>query len=226
MGLPAWKRFLDISLIAASCPIWLPLMLFIFVTIKLVSPGASLFRQPRIGYKGREFICLKFRTMHYGTSSSTHQVYLHQLIGSNQPMTKLDKQGDPRIFVFGRILRATGLDELPQLLNVLRGDMSIVGPRPCMSYEVEAYQPWQMERFNAVPGLTGLWQVSGKNRTTFEQMMHFDIEYTKKKNLLLDLQIICLTPSALLLQILDIYFAKKQPPAKVIRLQEVRLKKT
>ena len=115
-------------------------------------------------------------------------------------MMKMDLHGDSRIILFGRWLRSSGLDELPQLINVLRGEMSLVGPRPCLPYESEKYLPWQKERFNAVPGLTGLWQVSGKNRTTFAQMMRLDIEYARNKNLWLDLKIILKTIPALMVQ--------------------------
>ncbi len=100
---------------------------------------------------------------------------------SDAPMVKLDARGDSRIIPFGLLLRSAGLDELPQLINVLRGEMSMVGPRPCLPYECDKYLPWQCERFNTLPGLTGLWQVSGKNRTTFNEMMQLDIEYARKK---------------------------------------------
>jgi lipopolysaccharide/colanic/teichoic acid biosynthesis glycosyltransferase len=103
-----------------------------------------------------------------------------------------------------------GLDELPQLINVLRGDMSIVGPRPCIPYEYELYEPWQKQRFNAPPGLTGLWQVSGKNRTTFDEMVRLDMEYARRMSVWLDIKIIVLTPVTILQQVADTWFAKKQ----------------
>jgi lipopolysaccharide/colanic/teichoic acid biosynthesis glycosyltransferase len=117
-------------------------------------------------------------------------------------MVKIDTR-DSRLIPGGRILRATGLDELPQIINVLRGEMSIVGPRPCIPYEYEKYQPWQRERFDTLPGITGLWQVSGKNRTTFEEMMHLDIRYARTKTLWMDLRIIVMTPVAIATQIYD-----------------------
>jgi lipopolysaccharide/colanic/teichoic acid biosynthesis glycosyltransferase len=131
------------------------------------------------------------------------------LITSDVPMTKMDARGDSRIIPFGKLLRSSGLDELPQLINVLKGEMSLVGPRPCLPYDAEKYLPWQQERFNAVPGLTGLWQVSGKNRTTFTRMMQLDIEYARKKSLWLDLKIICKTVPALLVQMWDMRHRKK-----------------
>lgn len=203
IGLPRWKRVLDMAAIFLALPVLLPLTLIIGITIRLVSKGPILFKQERIGYRGKRFMCLKFRTMVCGAETSTHQGHLQQLMNSDVPMTKMDATGDSRIIPFGRLLRSSGLDELPQLVNVLKGEMSLVGPRPCLAYEAAKYLPWQMERFNATPGLTGLWQVSGKNRTTFTRMIQLDIEYARTKSLLLDLKIIVKTVPALLIQIWD-----------------------
>jgi lipopolysaccharide/colanic/teichoic acid biosynthesis glycosyltransferase len=202
-GLPRWKRALDLTAIMMALPVLLPLSLLIGLVIRMVSAGPILFKQERMGYRGGRFMCLKFRTMRCGAETSTHQGHLQQLMQSDAPMTKMDAKGDSRIIPLGRLLRSSGLDELPQLLNVLRGEMSLVGPRPCIAYEAAQYQQWQMERFNAAPGLTGLWQVSGKNRTTFTRMMQLDIEYTRTKSLGLDLKIMFKTPLALLLQMWD-----------------------
>jgi lipopolysaccharide/colanic/teichoic acid biosynthesis glycosyltransferase len=125
-------------------------------------------------------------------------------------MKKLDASNDPRLIPFGAALRASGLDELPQLINVLRGEMSIVGPRPCIPYEYENYEPWQRKRFDAVPGLTGLWQVSGKNSTTFNQMIHLDIEYSERSSLALDLKIILKTLPAILEQCSEMRSRRQQ----------------
>ena len=125
------------------------------------------------------------------------------LINNENTLTKLDDGKDPRIIPFGNLLRATGIDELPQLIDVLLGDMSLVGPRPCLSYEVQAFSPWQMRRFDAVPGLTGLWQVNGKNRTTFKEMMRLDIGYAKKRAFLLDMIIFLKTIPAIVRQVAD-----------------------
>jgi lipopolysaccharide/colanic/teichoic acid biosynthesis glycosyltransferase len=209
LGLPAWKRALDVCVIFLALPVLLPLAVLVAVVIRSMSGGPVLFRQERIGYGERRFMCFKFRTMFCGADTGTHQGHLRHLMKSGAPMTKMDLQGDSRIIPFGRLLRASGLDELPQLLNVLAGEMSIVGPRPCLAYEAEEYLPWQRERFTAVPGLTGLWQVSGKNRTTFLQMMQLDIQYAKTKSLWLDLKIMLLTPQALLVQLWDVRGKRK-----------------
>ncbi len=208
-GLPRWKRILDVVLIVASLPVLIPLSLGVALLIKLVSRGPILFQQERVGWRGDFFMCLKFRTMKCGAETVSHKGHLRDLMKSDTPMQKMDAKGDKRIIPFGKILRASGLDELPQLINVLRGEMSIVGPRPCLPYEAELYQQWQLERFNGAPGLTGLWQVSGKNRTTFTQMIQLDIQYTKTKSLWLDLKIIFKTIPALLIQVLETKFRKK-----------------
>ena len=193
LAAPRWKRVLDVVCILAFLPVILPAAGLVALLVKCVSSGPLFFRQERVGYRGRRFVCLKFRTMHAGTSTSAHEDYSRQLIASEAPMAKLDDADDHRIIPLGPVLRAMGLDELPQLLNVLRGEMSLVGPRPCVPAEYEAYQPRQKERFNALPGLTGLWQVSGKNSTTFSRMIELDLEYIRHRSLLLDLRIMALT---------------------------------
>ena len=202
-GLPAWKRVLDLALIVAVAPGLLILGMGVALMVICGSRGPVFFRQRRVGYKGREFNCYKFRTMKVDAETASHRDHFGQLMESEVPMTKLDARNDPRLIPLGALLRATGLDELPQLLNVVRGEMSLVGPRPCIPYEYERYQPWQRRRFDAVPGLTGLWQVSGKNRTTFNKMIQLDIEYSQRLSLWLDLQIILKTLPALWQQCLD-----------------------
>jgi lipopolysaccharide/colanic/teichoic acid biosynthesis glycosyltransferase len=218
-GLPGWKRALDIGTILLALPLLLPLMILIAVVIRMVSAGPVLFKQERVGFLGRRFMCFKFRTMFMGADTSTHRGHLDQLITSGAPMVKMDAHGDSRIIPFGVLLRSSGMDELPQLINVLRGEMSLVGPRPCLHYESEKFLSWQRERFNAVPGLTGLWQVSGKNRTTFVEMMQLDIAYARSKSLWLDLKIIFKTIPALLIQIQDTRKKKRvsnPPPPKSV----------
>ena len=131
-------------------------------------------------------------------------------------MVKMDARGDSRLIPGGRLIRASGLDELPQIINVLRGEMSLVGPRPCVPYEYEKYTAWQRNRFRAVPGLTGLWQVSGKNRTTFDEMIRLDIHYAQNKSLSLDLRIMLNTLPALLVQLLDTR-GNSKPVAQPVR---------
>lgn len=207
---PFWKRALDLTVIVLSAPITILVGVVIATIIKLGSKGPVIFRQERVGHKGQRFTCFKFRTMHTGAETNSHQGHTAQLIKSETPMTKLDAKNDPRVIPFGSIMRATGLDELPQLINVLRGEMSIVGPRPCVGYEFDMYETWQKRRFDAVPGLTGLWQVSGKNRTTFNQMINLDIEYSEQSSLGLDVKIILKTVPALVQQCCDQRAKKKQ----------------
>jgi lipopolysaccharide/colanic/teichoic acid biosynthesis glycosyltransferase len=207
---PTWKRVLDVTLILLASPLLVPLMALIALVIRLVSPGPVLFRQERIGFRGQRFTCFKFRTMVVDADPALHQGHLQELLRSDKPMVKIDVKGDPRVIRFGRLLRASGLDELPQIFNVLRGEMSLVGPRPCTPYEFEQYLPWQKERFNAMPGLTGLWQVSGKNRTTFNEMIRLDIQYARTASLGLDLKIILKTVPALIMQMRDQRAGRKQ----------------
>jgi lipopolysaccharide/colanic/teichoic acid biosynthesis glycosyltransferase len=200
---PFWKRVLDITCIVLTMPLWLPVMIFLTFWVKLASPGPIFFRQERVGYRGKRFMILKFRTMKVNVETQSHERYLDQLIHANRPMTKLDASGDPRIIPGGRILRAMGLDELPQLFNVFRGEMSLVGPRPCTPHEFGRYQVWQQDRVNAPPGLTGYWQVNGKNKTTFVEMINMDIFYTRNMSLWLDLAILVKTFPAVLVQVME-----------------------
>ena len=224
-SLPRWKRAIDITGCIIAMPILALCTLAMTIITKIVSPGPVFFRQERIGYKGRRFKIYKFRSMTLGADTSGHQSYYKELIGTNAPMVKLDARGDARLLPGAWLLRASGLDELPQLINVLRGEMSLVGPRPCIPGEFEQYLPWQHHRFNAMPGLTGLWQVSGKNRTTFEEMIQLDIKYSQRLSLFLDLKIIALTIPSLLLQISDTRLGRKSslkqpvPPGPIAQLR-------
>jgi exopolysaccharide production protein ExoY len=208
-NIPRWKRILDIIFILLILPVVLPLAALIAVLIRMVSDGPVLFRQERVGHLGRRFMCLKFRTMFVNAETTSHQGHLEQLIKSAQPMVKLDARGDSRIIPFGLLLRSSGLDELPQFINVLLGEMSVVGPRPCLPYECDHYLPWQKERFDTLPGLTGFWQVNGKNHTTFNEMIQMDINYARNKTLWLDLTIIIKTIPAILEQL---WFTRKKKP--------------
>jgi exopolysaccharide production protein ExoY len=206
-ALPTWKRVLDFALIAITLPVWLPLMVFIALWVALTSPGPIFYRQPRVGFQGRRFMIVKFRTMKVNAETRSHETYLEQLMVSDAPMIKLDAKGDPRLIPGGKLLRAIGLDELPQLFNVVRGEMSVVGPRPCTVREFELYAPEDRERVNAVPGLTGFWQVNGKNRTTFRQMIDMDVFYSENITLRMDLKIIVRTFPAIAVQFFDTWRA-------------------
>ncbi len=209
-ALPAWKRALDVAAIAALSPGLALVSGGIALLIKAGSPGPVLFKQRRVGLRGEHFTLYKFRTMKPNVETDSHRQHTQELIDSDVPMVKLDAANDPRLIPMGAILRSTGLDELPQLINVLRGEMSIVGPRPCIPYELDRYKPWHHRRLEAVPGLTGLWQVSGKNRTTFDEMVRFDIRYAQKRSLFLDLKIILKTLPAIWTQVLETRAMRRQ----------------
>lgn len=202
------KRGFDFLGATACLLVFSPLFLAISVIIKVVSPGPVFYKQQRIGYAGQPFTFLKFRTMSPGADTHNHQDYLAQLIkgasdenGSEAPMSKLDH--DPQIIPLGNLLRKSCLDELPQLINVLRGEMSLVGPRPPIPYEVKEYLSWHRGRFDALPGMTGLWQVSGKNKLSFREMVRLDICYTRERSLWVDVKILFRTPLAILEQLRD-----------------------
>ena len=189
---PRWKRALDIAGASLGLVILMPLFAVIALYIKLVSPGPILFRQERVGLARRPFTFYKFRTMHHRNDVLGHTHHLKDLINSEKPMTKLDDT-DSRIIPGGRILRKLSVDEFPQIINILKGDMSMVGPRPCIPYEADEYLQWHAGRFSVLPGLTGLWQVSGKNKLSFQEMIRLDIAYENKMSLWFDLWIVLRT---------------------------------
>src|SRR3954451_1192999 len=201
--IPFWKRALDLTLVLVTCPIWLPLVVMIASWIAVASPGPIFYRQERIGFCRRRFRIYKFRTMKVAADTCAHDSHVDALMASNRPLTKLDAIGDPRLIPGGAFLRAAGLDELPQLANVIWGEMSIVGPRPCTVHEYGRSSPWQRARADGVPGLTGYWQVNGKNKTTFSEMIAMDLFYVTNASLALDLFIICKTIPAVWQQLLE-----------------------
>jgi lipopolysaccharide/colanic/teichoic acid biosynthesis glycosyltransferase len=199
--MPFWKRSFDILFASMGLLFLSPLFLLISILIKIVSPGPVFFKQERVGYGGKKFILYKFRTMKHNTDTSIHQNYLSGLInaedcfkGTNACTVMKKIENDSRIIPFGNFLRCTSIDELPQLINILAGEMSIIGPRPPITYEVDQYQNWFRDRFDIVPGLTGLWQVSGKNNLTYHEMIRLDIQYIRTQSFRLDLKILLLTP--------------------------------
>ncbi len=157
-----------------------PLFVGIAAFIKATSPGPAFFRQQRVGFQGKLFTIWKFRTMHVDADTRKHQHYVTDLVGSDKALQKLDMKS--QMVPLGKWLRRLGLDELPQLINILCGSMSLVGPRPDV-VPLDAYSPWQRRRFDVLPGITGLWQVRGKNGTTFRQMVRLDIAYAQRRSL-------------------------------------------
>jgi lipopolysaccharide/colanic/teichoic acid biosynthesis glycosyltransferase len=203
----AIKRGLDIAGSAALLLLLSPLFLLITVLMKLTSPGPILFRQARVGRMGKPFTMLKFRSMRVNAEQKLHQEFVTNFIksgagtnaGASDAKAPFKLANDPRVTPLGRILRKTSLDELPQLWNVLRGDMSLVGPRPPLGYEVEQYRPWHWRRvLDAKPGVTGLWQVYGRSRTTFDDMVRLDIRYIRTCSVWNDLKILVATPRAVI----------------------------
>ncbi|MFQ6105313.1 MAG: sugar transferase [Candidatus Glassbacteria bacterium] len=201
------KRFVDIAGASIGIILTLPLMLIIAIAIKLTSKGPVIFRQKRMGHLGRKFTFLKFRTMRIDGDDSIHKEYVRKLIRGEKDGINMGKEGEPlyklskdyRVTRLGHILRITSLDELPQFFNVLAGSMSLVGPRPPITYEVESYKNWHWRRMiEAKPGITGIWQVSGRSRTTYDDMVRLDLNYARNQSILLDLKIIAKTFSAVL----------------------------
>jgi lipopolysaccharide/colanic/teichoic acid biosynthesis glycosyltransferase len=201
------KRLIDVLGSLALLVLLSPIFLVIAAVIKLTSRGPVLFRQQRIGEHGTPFTFLKFRSMYVNNDASKHKEYVRQLIagqaakqpanGTGEGVFKLTN--DPRITAVGNLLRRTSLDELPQFLNVLRGDMSLVGPRPPVPYEVEAYAVWHRRRLlEAKPGITGLWQVQGRSRVGFDDMVRLDLRYARSCSPWLDLKILVQTPKAVI----------------------------
>ena len=196
---PGWKSALDITCILLSLPVWLPVMTLVALWVAVTSPGPIFYRQPRVGFKGRRFMLVKFRTMKVNAETQVHEAYLEHLIVSDRPMIKLDATGDPRLIRGGKLLRATGLDELPQVFNVLRGEMSLVGPRPFFPGDLADYERHHFERLHVLPGITGLWQISGRSDVVdFEEVVRLDREYIENWSVFTDISILFRTlPAAL-----------------------------
>lgn len=191
------KRLVDIVGAAALLLVTAPLALGIALMVKLDSRGPVLLHQERCGYRGRKFFCLKFRSMHHGADEAPHRRYVSALVtGSSERANGAGVYklvGDDRVTRVGRLLRRTSLDELPQLWNILVGDMSLVGPRPPLPYEVELYDRSQLERLECRPGLTGLWQVSGRNQLSYREMCRIDVSYIRDWSIGLDARILLRT---------------------------------
>jgi lipopolysaccharide/colanic/teichoic acid biosynthesis glycosyltransferase len=200
-------RALDIVVALLLLIVLAPILLVVALVIRIDSPGWPVFRQRRVGRDLKPFTVNKFRTMRHGAKPDVHKEFVVQLIsgdgstapvGADAPFFKLAT--DERITRIGGFLRRTSLDELPQLWNVLRGDMSLVGPRPPIPYEVDAYPPHWYARFDVKPGLTGLWQINGRSRVTLEEMIRMDVDYAQRRTLWLNLKILLLTVPAVVSQ--------------------------
>jgi len=200
---PPIKRLVDVVLACVMLVAGSPLLLLTALAIRLIDGRPVLFRQLRAGRNGQPFELLKFRTMRPAAGDQLHREYASRWIVEGRPFTsgeqalfKIDK--DRRVTRLGAFLRRFSIDELPQLVNVLRGEMSIVGPRPAIPYEVEMYQNWHRRRLDTLPGVTGLWQVSGRNSLSFDEMVSLDIEYIEHWSFERDLKILVRTPIAVL----------------------------
>lgn len=189
-----FKRFTDIAVASLILMLFLPVIPVIVLLIKLDSPGTVFFRQKRVGKDGREFDFFKFRSMHTGAENVIAS--LRPLNGVDGPVFKLKE--DPRVTCTGRFLRRSSLDELPQLLNVLKGDMSIVGPRPNLPSEVSQYLPWQRKRLDVTPGITCYWQIAGRSHIGFQEWMRLDLEYIRSRSLVTDMKIMLKTIPAVI----------------------------
>jgi lipopolysaccharide/colanic/teichoic acid biosynthesis glycosyltransferase len=198
-------RALDIAGAAILLVLLAPLMALVALVIRLDSTGQAVFRQQRVGRNRKLFMVNKFRSMYSNTGHEAHRAYVLQLITAEEKKPEHARDGyfklraDPRITRFGAVLRKSSLDELPQLWNVLRGDMSLVGPRPSIPYEVERYpESWHV-RFAVRPGITGLWQVSGRSQLTWEEMIRLDIEYVHRRSFWFNVRILARTIPAVLI---------------------------
>jgi len=195
------KRCIDVMLAGLAIVVSAPLWAFIAIVIKRTSPGPVFFIQERLGRDGRPFRFYKFRSMRHDSDDTIHRQFTAMFISGNDDACRQQNgnqngfklESDPRVTAIGRWLRRTSLDELPQLINVLRGEMSLVGPRPPISYELESYQPWHLERLKVTPGLTGLWQVMGRSQVSFDEMVQLDLHYINQWSLWLDLRIMLRT---------------------------------
>ncbi len=209
------KRVLDCALALIAVVLTSPILLITWVLVRLTSPGPAIFRQERVGFRGRRFVVYKFRSMYVDNDERLHRAAYEQFLRGERATGKVDGSVpgveqhprkhkhsgvpyDPRITPLGYFLRRSSIDELPQLFNVLRGEMSLVGPRPPIVYEVSLYKEWHLGRLETLPGITGLWQVHGRSRVSFDTMVQMDIEYIAKQSFWYDLKLLCLTVPAVL----------------------------
>lgn len=188
-----WKRPLDVVLAGLGLLVGLPVLALCIVLVRLDSPGPALFGQERIGRFGRPFTIWKLRSMRDGATDDFHRAATTAWFRAEPPPNGYKPEGDPRVTRVGGFLRRTCLDELPQLFNVLKGEMSLVGPRPAIPYELALYEPWYFQRLAVAPGITGLWQISGRNGLSAAAMMTLDVRYVRQASLGLDIRILART---------------------------------
>ena len=197
-----FKRGVDLALSALALAVLAPVLVVIAVLVRVTSKGPAFFRQERVGLDGRPFTVFKFRTMYLDNDDTLHrELCTRQLLGEDEAETSdgvFKLEDDPRVTSVGDWLRRVSLDELPQLINVLKGEMSLVGPRPGLQWEVDLYRPEHLRRLAVRPGITGLWQVSGRNHLSMLEMLDLDVRYVEEWSPWLDLRIIAMTPIVLL----------------------------
>lgn len=193
------KRVMDLAIAIPALIVLTPLFLIISLAIKIDSPGSVIFRQERVGKYGKYFQMYKFRSMRNDIDDSLHKAHIAAYASGELDVSHGNKiSEDPRITKVGKFIRKTSIDELPQLWNVIKGDMSIIGPRPVPVYEVNQYNLWQSERLDAVPGITGLWQVVRRGKSSFEEQLRLDIRFIRNQSFWLDLKILILTVPAII----------------------------
>jgi len=202
LRVPITKRALDLAITVPLLVVISPLLAVIALAIKLTSPGPVLFHQPRVGLGGKPFTMLKFRSMVVGApsnDSALREAFREELDGTREMEADSFKlNDDPRVTRIGRIIRATSLDEITQLFNVVRGEMSLVGPRPALDWEAEMFDPEFQRRTDVLPGITGLWQVSGRSLLSTPDMLRLDLEYIDRYSIWLDIKILCKTPTTVI----------------------------
>jgi lipopolysaccharide/colanic/teichoic acid biosynthesis glycosyltransferase len=192
------KRIFDLVVALCLVCLVLPIFIAVWLLVRTTSPGKAMFRQTRVGRLGRPFVMYKFRTMHVDCDDAIHREYVRKLLTDHEPPVGGAKglyklESDPRVTRVGRVLRKTSVDELPQLLNVVKGDMSLVGPRPALPYEAELFSTTHRARFLVAPGVTGLWQICGRSKLPMQEGLDLDIEYVERRSFWLDLRILIKT---------------------------------
>lgn len=198
LGLPRWKRPLDLAVAVILIIVLAPLLGLLAIAILVDSGRPIVFRQTRVGLGGQPFEILKFRSMHRSAPDDLHREVVTRWFAARKIEKSYARVDDPRVTRLGKVLRITATDELPQLINVLRGEMSVVGPRPAIPYELDLYEPWYFERLRVKPGMTGLWQISDRHQSSASEMMALDVGYVHNHSLRGDLSCILRTLPALL----------------------------